>query len=123
MQDFDINQANYGVPAAHPELANLNYYALKSDDWLHMNSIDYNPELDQIVVSPLCMSEVWIIDHSTTTAEAASHAGGRYGHGGDLLYRWGNRQAYGVERPPIALCTRSTMCIGSNPACKARGIC
>jgi hypothetical protein len=41
-------------------------------------------------------SEVWIIDHSTTTAEAAGHSGGQRGKGGDLLYRWGNPKAYGA---------------------------
>jgi hypothetical protein len=63
-------------------------------DWTHVNSVDYNPALDQIVVSVHEFSEIWIIDHSTTKAEAAGHAGGRSGRGGDLLYRWGNPRVY-----------------------------
>ena len=63
-------------------------------DWTHFNAVAYNADLDQIVVSVHAFSEIWVIDHSTTTAEAASHQGGRGGKGGDLLYRWGNPRAY-----------------------------
>jgi hypothetical protein len=59
-----------------------------------MNSLDYNPALDQIVLSVRGNDEIWIIDHSTSKAEAAGHTGGRSGKGGDLIYRWGNPAAY-----------------------------
>jgi hypothetical protein len=68
-------------------------------DWCHTNSIDYNAKLDQIALSLLDFNEIWIIDHSTSTREAAGHGGGRYGKGGDLLYRWGNPRAYGAGGP------------------------
>ncbi len=63
-------------------------------DYTHFNGVAYNPDLNQIAVSVWTFSEFWIIDHGTTTAEAAGHAGGRRGKGGDLLYRWGNPRAY-----------------------------
>ncbi len=95
IQDYDTSKANYGVPANHPELMDCIGGPMF---WNHMNSIDYNPDFDQIAVSVRNMSEVWIIDHSTTTAEAAGHTGGKRGKGGDLLYRWGNPGNYGVSR-------------------------
>ncbi len=68
-------------------------------DWLHLNSVDYNAELDQVLLSSRHFSEVWIVDHSTTTEEAAGKTGGRWGKGGDLLYRWGNPEAWSVGGP------------------------
>ncbi|MEM1217742.1 MAG: aryl-sulfate sulfotransferase [Bacteroidota bacterium] len=98
VQDYDPNQANFGVVADHPELIDLNYAASgsgpNSEDWIHANAIDYNPTLDQIIISARDFNELWVIDHSTTTAEAAGHTGGNAGMGGDILYRWGNPAAY-----------------------------
>ncbi|HPS62389.1 MAG TPA: aryl-sulfate sulfotransferase [Bacteroidales bacterium] len=92
VQQFDPSKSNYGVVADHPELMNINYKTTK--DWIHMNGIDYNAALDQITFSSHNLNEVYVIDHSTTTAQAASHAGGNSGKGGDILYRWGNPTAY-----------------------------
>lgn len=97
IQDFSSSKANYGNPKLHPELIDCDGDGRNLPAfWNHMNSIDYNPEFDQIAVSVRGNSEVWIIDHSTTTAEAKSHSGGKRGKGGDLLYRWGNPACYGV---------------------------
>jgi hypothetical protein len=123
IQGHDSSKAHYGDVAFHPELIDVNYTEgwaeqlsdkevekLRSlgylgpaprrgpgpvgPDWTHTNSVAYNAQLDQIVLSILAFSEIWIIDHSTTSAEAAGHTGGRSGKGGDLLYRWGNPRAY-----------------------------
>jgi Arylsulfotransferase (ASST) len=93
IQDYDSSKANYGVVADHPELVNINF-GPNTDDWMHTNSIDYDPTFDQILISIHNFNEIWVIDHSTTTQQAAGHTGGNSGQGGDLLYRWGNPQAY-----------------------------
>ncbi len=96
IQDFDPTKANFGIVADHPERIDLNYHQNHGyADWLHMNAVDYNADLDQIVMSVPRFNEFWIIDHSTTTEEAAGSTGGIRGMGGDILYRWGNPQAYG----------------------------
>jgi len=94
IQDFDNTKPNYGIVAEHPELIDLNYRTDTNSDWLHTNGVDYNPQLDQIILSVRNYSEFWVIDHSTTTEEAAGHTGGNSGKGGDILYRWGNPQTY-----------------------------
>lgn len=94
VQDYDPTKDNYGVVAEHPELADFNFAVDGKKDWLHANALDYNPLLDQIMISVHGFNELWVIDHSTTKEQAAGHTGGRQGKGGDILYRWGNPMAY-----------------------------
>jgi hypothetical protein len=95
IQDNYQDKANYGTVADHPELVDVDGDGKKLPSfWNHANAIDYNASFDQIMLSVRNNSEIWIIDHSTTTAEAQSHSGGRSGKGGDLLFRWGNPVCY-----------------------------
>lgn len=122
IQDHDPTKDNYGEVAAHPELLDINRghhlpEPITQDsmdrlhasgqagrnvtidnqgaDIYHLNAVDYNADLDQIIFSSPEINEIFIIDHSTTTEEAAGHTGGRWGRGGDFLWRWGNPQNYG----------------------------
>ena len=95
IQDYDSSKDNYGVVGDHPELLDINYgTSSQQSDMMHTNSVDYNEDFDQILISVCNYNEIWIIDHSTTTEEATGHSGGNYDHGGDLLYRWGNPRTY-----------------------------
>lgn len=121
VQDRNPELTNYGIPADHPELLDINASArpikpMDSDtlllrkrqkrihrnqtedsrwsDVYHVNAVFYNEKLDQIAFNSPNLGEFFIIDHSTTAEEAAGHTGGRWGKGGDFLYRWGNPQNY-----------------------------
>ena len=105
IQDFDPTKPHYGPVADHPERIDLNYNLAHAAhwrrpwDWQHSNSLAYNPQLDQIMLSIRHFSEIWILDHSTTTAAARGSTGGRSNRGGDLLYRWGNPRAWQAGTP------------------------
>ena len=82
VQDFDSTKANFGDPALAPDRVDINFGTPSSaaPDWLHMNSIDYNPALGHILLSVPTFDELWIID------KAAPENG--------LIWRWGNPEAY-----------------------------
>ena len=102
IQDADSSLPNYGQISLHPERMDINYGTVgavnapggSNADWLHFNSLDYDSTRDLILISSRNSNEIFIIDHSTTTEQAADSVGGFYGKGGDFLYRWGNPQAY-----------------------------
>jgi len=94
VQDWDEIYPNYGNVSEHPELLDVNLPAVNTRDWLHLNGVDYNPALDQVMITSRNYNEVWVVDHNTTVEEASGHSGGGHGMGGDILYRWGNPRAY-----------------------------
>ncbi len=97
VQDFDSTKANYGDVETNFRKIDLNLTRgsdFDPTDWLHFNAIDYNAELDQIVISSPFINEIWVIDHSTTPMEAQGSTGGNSGMGGGLLFRWGNPTNY-----------------------------
>ena len=97
IQNTSSSIPSFGQPSEHPEKLDINFYesADLGRDWWHLNGISYNEELDQIIITSRSLGEFYIIDHSTNMLEAASGKGGRWGKGGDFLYRWGNPAAYG----------------------------
>jgi len=97
IQDQIDSVSTFGIINENPQLMDLN--SISNHDWVGaemfmINSMSYNSELDQVILSIRKSSEIIIIDHSTTTEEATSHTGGRSGKGGDILFRWGNTNNY-----------------------------
>ncbi len=97
-QNYDSSKDNYEPTITNPHLLDINFLSQETNadsDWLHVNSIQYNESLDQILISAQGINEIHIIDHSTTTLEAQTDTGGQAGKGGGFLYRYGNPEAYG----------------------------
>ena len=87
IQDYDNTKDNFGIIWENTDKININYFGSKDKvDWIHLNSIDYNQETDQILVSSHSFSEVWLIDHSEENS--------------GIISRWGNPEAFdsSIER-------------------------
>ncbi len=96
IQDVDGSKEKFGDVAENPQRIDVNYLEVPNDDGdlSHANGIAYDSEKDIIFISANFYSEIWVIDHSTTTQEARSNSGGNFDKGGDLIYRFGNPRAY-----------------------------
>ena len=102
VQDRDSSLNNFGIIHENPGRLNTNFQAFNpanptipgNADWIHLNSIDYNVQEDLILLSSRNTSEIYVIDHSTSSEEAATSQGGRFGRGGDFIFRWGNPMVY-----------------------------
>lgn len=98
IQDHNSNKRNFGDVSSNPSKININYSLVPNGDIMHANGLDYDPENDLIYLSVNFFSEIWVIDHSTTTESAKTDSGGRFNKGGDLVYRFGNPEAYQNEK-------------------------
>lgn len=78
IQDVAPEKKNYGVIADHPELLDING-SRGYPDWLHVNSVRYNAERDEVLLSVRNTCEIMVIQRST----------------GRIVYRWGNPKVYG----------------------------
>ena len=97
-QDLNPNGANFADVGVERGRVDINFNAgILSGDYFHISGIDFSEERDEIVLCPNNIDELWVIDHSTTTAEAATSTGGARGQGGELIYRWGNPQVYDFQ--------------------------
>jgi hypothetical protein len=109
IQDFDPSKSNYvgtgKTIADYPGRLNINLPGRPlRKDWLHCNSMDYNQELDQIVINSV-QGEFYVIDHGNTflpgnsSGSIALAAGAK----GDFLYRFGDPARYMQGDPPSIL--------------------
>lgn len=104
VQKIDPDLPNYGEPADFPQKIDVNWLQFEktqfnSGQLFHLNSVSYNAEEDIILLSSAAFNEIWAIDHSTSTEGARGSTGGRYGCGGDLLWRFGNPQTHNAGQP------------------------
>ena len=105
VQDIDATKPTYGVVANTPGKIDLNLRGnpVKSD-WMHCNSLDYNQELDLMVINSV-HGEFYVIDHGNTFIpnDADSTLSLAASAKGDFKYRFGDPAKYDKGDPPSVL--------------------
>ena len=109
VQDRYPDKANYvgegKTIADYPGRLNVNLPGRPvRRDWLHLNAMDYNQDLDQVMFDTV-QGEVYIVDHGNTFVPGDPEASLALAAGpkGDLLYRFGDPARYGQGDPPRVL--------------------
>jgi hypothetical protein len=129
VQDLDPAKSNYvgagKTIADHPGRLNINLagHPLKGD-WLHLNSVDYNPTLDQLVFNSV-QGEFYVVDHGGTFAagDPAASIAKAASTAGDFLYRFGDPVRYGQGTPPAVLADWTQSTSGTKQLGGAHGVC
>jgi hypothetical protein len=105
VQDINASLSTYGIIKDNPGKINLNLRGnpVKSD-WLHCNSLDYNEELDLVVINSV-HGEFYVIDHGNTftKGDPAGSIALAASTKGDFLYRFGDPAKYNQGDPPSIL--------------------
>lgn len=74
--DSSISKTYVSNINEHSDKVNINYFnSSGTSDWTHINSVDYNSETDQILLSVRSFSEYWVIDHSDASKGIITRAG------------------------------------------------
>jgi len=115
IQDFDPTKKNYVGKGKriedYPGKLDINWGKPVARDWMHCNSLDFNQELDQIVINSV-QGEFYIIDHGNTFILDDPEGSIKLaaGDAGDFPYRFGDPARYGQGEPASVLgdWTRST---------------
>lgn len=109
VQDVDPAKPNYvgagRTLAAYPGRINLNMPGKPlRRDWLHCNSLDYNPATGHLVINSV-QGELYVIDHDGTfvAGDPAASVAKASGPAGDFLYRFGDPARYAQGDPPRIL--------------------
>ena len=106
VQERDANLPNYGIVSENPDKLDIYFSGLPvSGDWIHANSLDYNYELDQIVINNSTHSEFYVIDHGNTFIPGDLEQSRELAASdkGDFLFRWGNPCIYDAGDCPSSL--------------------
>lgn len=65
-------------------------------DFVHGNSVFYNPDRDELLLNPFFMDSFYVFKHNITTEQAQGAAG-------DFAYRWGDPSEYNPAKYPAGI--------------------
>ncbi|MBW1915516.1 MAG: aryl-sulfate sulfotransferase [Deltaproteobacteria bacterium] len=108
IQNYDPTKLSYGDPSEKKNWGKLDINVDTNTrnglqrDWNHINSIDYNENLDLIAINSREHGEFYVIDHGNTFIPDNPEGSIKLAAGpkGDFIYRWGNPANYGLGDPP-----------------------